>query len=138
MANLAPGARGHEPALTLTHTSDGTGSPGDALTWDSAASKVTVATQGDDVYGVMRDRHDYGPESDTQYNPSDGEDVSVGVWGTFNANVASGAELGDDLGVGSTNGQFSADPAGDGGATTPDTHIVLTENSAGDPLVFLR
>jgi hypothetical protein len=92
----------HAMTLQLTETSDGTGSAGDAVTKNSSDKVTQIGSTGSDVYGIL-----------AEDSPSNGDEVSVIVFGPVAANVGSSVTSSDIVISSSTGGQLAQE--GDNG-----------------------
>lgn len=90
----------HAGTIIVTETSDGSGSAGDFVKENGSGKVTPTAGTGEDVYGVISSAQDMS-------NVSDGDEISVVIFGPVVGNAGGSVTKGDIGETSGTNGQLA-------------------------------
>lgn len=93
----------HQGTITVTETSDGNGSKGDAVEENGSGKMSPTDATGDDIYGII--------VSDMS-NVSDGDEITVAIFGPVVANAGGSVTKGDIVETSTTAGQLAQNTNG--------------------------
>jgi len=90
----------HQGTIKVTETSDGSGSAGDAVKENGSGKMTQTGSTGEDVYGFISSDQDMS-------NVSDGDEITVVIFGPVVASAGGSVTKGDILETSGTAGQLN-------------------------------